>query len=73
MGLGGQEGSAGPLKGSFFPSKSCVWHQICFQTPHNGSNGKCLQGTGVSVGINYQGIYIVKVILTELYMLEYFL
>ena len=29
--------------------------------------------TGVSVGINYQGIYMVEVILTEIYMLEYFL
>ena len=28
---------------------------------------------GVSGGIYYQGIYMVKVILTEIYMLEYFL
>ena len=28
---------------------------------------------GASVGINYLGIYMVKVILTEIYMLENFL
>ena len=48
QGLGGpggdQEGSPIPPTGSFVPSGSLVWHQIWFQTPHNGSNGQCLQG-----------------------------
>ena len=45
---GGQEGSLIPPTGSFVPSGSLVWHQIWFQTPHNGLNGQCLQGTSLT-------------------------
>ena len=37
------------------------------------SNHVGSQPTGVSGGIYYEGIYMVKVILTEIYMLEHFL
>ena len=38
------------------------------------SNFSCKRTpTGVSGGIYYEGIYMVKVILTEMYMLEHFL
>ena len=37
------------------------------------ASGSSLCNTGVSGGIHYEGIYMVKVILTEIYMLEYFL
>ena len=45
-----------------------------FPTPwrRNSHSQHCLL-TGVSGGIYYEGIYMVKVILTEIYMLEYFL
>ena len=40
---GGQEGSAGPLKGTFCPSGSLIQDQIWFQTPHNGATSQYLQ------------------------------
>ena len=30
-----------PYRGPFFPPRSPLWHQIWFQTPHDGPTGPC--------------------------------
>ena len=41
--------------------------------PENQKPWEKFLSTGVSGGIYYEGIYMVKVILAEIYMLEHFL